>query len=96
MHTVGLLERLKYINRGVQPPRNADSRFDWDPDGLRQQYGLSTAERTVDFLNLMIHGGDILENQRELAIEAFSAAPFADRVSATAAFLLSLPQFQKQ
>ena len=70
----------------------------WLNQILSGNYGLTREDiqSFARFLNLMIHGGDILENHREMAIQASSAAPFADRVSATAAFLLSLPQFQKQ
>jgi len=41
--------------------------------------------------------GDMLENHHELCEEAFNSQRERNRrVSATAAFMLSLPQFQKQ
>ena len=96
MHTVGLLERLKFIHRGVFPASNGQRRFIWFPNRFSRRFDLSTAERTVDFFDLLIHGGAILQNQRELAIEAYTSASFFNRQRAAMAFIMSLPQFQKQ
>ncbi len=96
MHTVGLLERLKYVNRAANPATIAERRVTWNPNGLRSRWNLTTGERTVDFLNLLLHSGDVLPEQRELALEVYGSVSAFRRIPATTAFLLSLPQFQKQ
>ncbi|MCH2373908.1 MAG: DUF1800 domain-containing protein, partial [Planctomycetes bacterium] len=102
MHTIGLLERLRLINRGVNPSSNGEVRFSWDPLGIQTAWQLGNGVASVDYLQLVLYGGDLLGEHRQLAIEAynnptnsiFSTSEWPMR-SATA-FLLSLPQFQKQ
>ena len=102
MHTIGLRERLRLINRGVNPSSNGEVRFSWDPLGIQTAWQLGNGVASVDYLQLVLYGGDLLGEHRQLAIEAynnptnsiFSTSEWPMR-SATA-FLLSLPQFQKQ
>lgn len=97
MHTVGLLERLKYVNRAANPATGGDIRMLWDPITLEADYQLDNSQRAVDFLSLLIHNGDVLNNHRSLAFDAYDAA--ADgffKITTTAAFLLSLPDFEKR
>jgi uncharacterized protein (DUF1800 family) len=98
MHTVGLLERLKYVNRVANPASAQEARAVWAPGDFRARWGLADAARTVDFFALLLFGGDILDNQRALAEAAYnSAAGFGDaRIRPAVAYLLSLPQFEKQ
>ncbi|MCZ6792518.1 MAG: DUF1800 family protein [Planctomycetota bacterium] len=109
MHTIGLLERLKFVNRGANPVANADRRFlgrgtgaAWSPTGngsihQRWNLGSNNPRRAVDFLSLLILGGDLLDEQRELARQAYATATNANtRLRAATAYILSLPQFQKQ
>jgi uncharacterized protein (DUF1800 family) len=93
MHTVGLLERLKYLNRGAQPLNADQARFYWSPGAKIARWGLTTAESIVDYYTLLLYNGDILPNQTELALAELAASR---TVTAAVAFLLSLPQFQKQ
>ncbi len=96
MHTVGLLERLKFIN-SLAHPVAASVAGSWDPDGFRTRWDLSSARRTVDFFALLFLNGDILQGHRDLAESVFETEPGSrGRVQATAAYVLSLPQFQKQ
>jgi len=98
MHTVGLLERLKYVNRAINPATANESRAVFDPAVHRDAWSLSNAAQTVEFYTLQLLGGDILENQRLLAERAFATGGITSDVRARAAlaYLLSLPQFQKQ
>ena len=96
MHTVGLLNRLKFIN-DLANPLAGDSAGTWDPNDFRLRWQLFTPERTVKFFTLLFFNGDIIENHRALSEGAFNSQRERNRrISATAAFLLSLPQFQKQ
>ncbi len=95
IHTVGLLERIKYLNRGAYPESESARRFDWDPRRFMSRWRPAGAEETVDLLSLLLLGGDLLDEQRQLAVQTFEANA-ADPVRAAVAFLLSLPQFQKQ
>ncbi len=96
MHTVGLLERLKFVQRGANPDANNRRTFSWNSSALRTRFQLIEAERTVDFLNLLILNGDLLSAHRDLAIEQYQQANAGAQVQAVTSFLLSLPQFQKQ
>lgn len=99
MHTVGLLERLKYLNRATNPQDlNTDFRFFYDPFIRQTDWGLTDAELSVDFFSLLFLGGDLLSEQRTLAIDAYDnpTAGSLTEVTSAIAFLLSLPQFQKQ
>ena len=96
MHTVGLLNRLEFIN-DLANPLAGDSAGTWDPNDFRLRWQLFTPERTVKFFTLLFFNGDIIENHRALSESAFNSQRERNRrISATAAFLLSLPQFQKQ
>ena len=96
MHTVGLLERLRFIN-DLANPVQGESAGTWDPNDLRLRWQLFTPERTVNFFKLLFLNGDMIENHHGLCEEAFNSQRERNRrVSATAAFMLSLPQFQKQ
>ena len=95
MHTIGMLERLKYLNRGASPVNPNETSFAWNPFALRSRWDLDTAERTVDLLTQIALGGDVQASHRQLAIAAYNGSP-ANRLRATSAFVLSLPDFQKQ
>ena len=96
LHTVGLLNRLKFIN-DLANPIEGNSAGIWDPNGIRLRWQLFTPERTAKFFSLLFFNGDILENHHELSEGAFNSQRERNRrISATAAYLLSLPQFQKQ
>jgi len=98
MHTVGLLERLKYVNRVANPATAADTRAVWNPGSFRTRWALSDAAKSVDFFTLLLAGGDVLDEHRELAEIAYADAPATNdaRLRAAVAYLLSLPQFEKQ
>ena len=96
MHTIGLLERLKFVNRAANPATGAESRVSWDMVGFLRRWTLDSNERVADFFTLLLLGGDVLHEQRELALEAAEASSTTRRVQALVAFLLSLPRFQKQ
>jgi hypothetical protein len=95
VHTLGVLERLKLASRGANPGSAAERRFTWDPERFRSRWRLDSAERAVDFLSALLLGGEILEAHRRLAIGVHASAA-GDPLAATAAFLASLPEFQKQ
>ena len=96
LHTVGLLNRLSFINK-LANPVEGESAGSWDPNDLRLRWQLFTPERAVKFFSLLFFNGDILENHHELSEGAFNSQRERNRrISATAAYLLSLPQFQKQ
>ena len=44
MHTIGLLERLKYLNRGANPVANRDRRFIWSPTRYTLRWGVDSPE----------------------------------------------------
>jgi hypothetical protein len=110
MHTIGLLERLKFLNNSANPEDvsqnffNTDLRFIWDPNDFPSRWELDTAERAVDFLVLLAHNGDVLNEHRALAVEFYEQTvvdpgdPLADfrKFMATVAYVLSLPQYQKE
>ena len=97
MHTVGLLERLKYVNRSANPETSADIRMLWDPIALQTDWQLDDALTTVDFLRLLINNDDTLNNQRALAFDAYNASAEGFlKIAGTAAFLMSLPDFEKR
>ncbi len=95
MHTIGLLERLKYLNRGANPAVNRDQRFTWNTFNFTGRWRFKTRAAAVDFFSLLLLGGDVLDEQRQLAIQAFADNP-REPLRGTVGFLLSLPQFQKQ
>jgi len=103
MHTIGLLERLKFLNNAANPGNlGTDLRFYWDPDDFPTRWELDTAERAADFLILLAHNGDVLSEHRDLAVEYYQQTvegPPLDALSkfaATTAYVLSLPQYQKE
>ncbi len=96
MHTIGLLERLKYLSRGIHPGSPADRRFVWNPLSFQRQWALDSGERVVEFFALLLHGQALPVEHRELALEIYREAGAVDRVRAVTAFLASLPQFQLQ
>ena len=111
MHTIGLLERLKFLNNSANPEDisqnifTTDLRFLWDPFTARTRWELDTAERVVDFLILLAHNGDVLSGHRDLAVEYYQQAEGAvvdsfdletRKFLATLAYVLSLPQYQKE
>ena len=96
LHTVGLLNRLSFINKLTNPVQGESAGI-WDPDDFRTRWQLFTPERSVNFFSLLFFNGDILENHYQLSEGAFNSQRERNRrISATAAYLLSLPQFQKQ
>lgn len=96
VHTVGILGRLQLLNNGINPERNADERFDWRPADFESRWGLTDATTTVEFFAEIAFGGDVLAAQRELAILSYRSALEGSEAVEAVAFLLSLPQFQKQ
>ncbi len=96
MHTIGLLERLKFLNRAANPATNNESRFSWNPLEPVFEWQLGSAESIVDFFALLLHGADILDAHRELTIQAMTTAGSGTAIQRGIAFLLSLPQFHKQ
>jgi hypothetical protein len=66
--------------------------------------GSSTLLSAVDFLVLLAHNGDVLNEHRALAVEFYEQTvvdpgdPLADfrKFMATVAYVLSLPQYQKE
>ena len=95
MDTIGLLERLKYLNRSANPATPGDARFTWSPLDFQARWQLDTPEKAIDFFTLLLLDGDVLENHRALALDTYVKAP-ANKIPATLGFLLSLPQFEKQ
>ncbi len=95
MDTISLLERLKYVNRAANPASSQETRLLWDPQSFQTRWDLDSATETVDFLSLLLLNNDLLPSHRELAIEAYNQAA-SDKFEAAAAYVLSLPQFQKQ
>ena len=98
MHTVGLLERLKYVNRVANPSTTQEARAEWNPRDYRSRWSLEESEDTVDFFTLLLLGGDVLDQHRELAETAYHDSPRVPNRQARAvvAYIMSLPQFQKQ
>ncbi|MBI4605349.1 MAG: DUF1800 family protein [Planctomycetes bacterium] len=95
MHTIGLLERLKYLNRAANPVSQQESRLVWSPGAFQERWGLDTPQRLIELFALLLHGGDILEEHGRLALDAYQSAA-GNKALAAVAYLLSLPQFQKQ
>jgi len=91
MHTVGLLERLRFINGGIRGTTADTKRFRWDFPAILVEWGLDRPEDVIDFYTVLAFGGTISEGHKALAAE-LSFLPSTEQV----AFLLSLPQFQKQ
>lgn len=91
MHTVGLLERLRFINGGIRGTTAETKRFIWDFPGVLVKWGLDRPEHVIDFYTVLALGGAISEAHSALAAE-LSFLPSTEQV----AFILSLPQFQKQ
>jgi hypothetical protein len=96
MHTVALLERLRFIGRAVNPPSDEETRLVWNPEGFVAAFGLTTAEKTVSLFVDVILGGEVLANQRLLAVQAYETADPGSEVLDTVEFIMSLPQFQKK
>jgi len=95
LHTIGLLERIKWISRGANPEIPDQRRFSWSPLSFTQRYRLSSRERLADFFIRLIHPGGIPENDRLLALKTYDEAPSA-KTEAMVAFLLSIPSAMKQ
>ncbi len=95
MHTIGLLERLKWISRGGNPERVADRRFDWSPAPFAQTYGLGGRDEIADFFIQLIHPQGILSADRSLAIQAFDDA-LSRKLEAMVTFLLSIAPAMQQ
>ena len=49
----------------------------------------------LDYFSLLLFGGELLPNHRQLATEIYAAAE-TNRLGSVAGFLMSLPAFQKQ
>jgi hypothetical protein len=97
MHTVGLLERLKFVNRVANPPQPRDSRGNWNPRDLMNRWRLTNDEFVADYFSLLLFGGDVLEAQKALAKESYAQGNTPeDRMRYAVSYLLSLPPFQKQ
>jgi uncharacterized protein (DUF1800 family) len=95
MHTTGLLERLKYLNRAANPAAPGEARLLWSPGTFRTRWQLDTPEKVIDYFLLLLLNGDVPASHRELAIGAFWSAP-RNNVEAAVGYILSLPEFQKQ
>jgi len=95
MHTTGLLERLKYLNRAANPERSQESRLAWSPEDFETRYRLDSPGRSVEFFAALLLAGDVLPEHRLLALETHLRAT-RSKSRALVGFLLSLPQFQKQ
>ena len=97
MHTVGLLERLKFFNRVANPPQPRDSRGNWNPRDLMNRWRLTSDEFVADYFSLLLFGGDVLEAQKVLAKESYARGNNPEnRMRYAVSYLLSLPPFQKQ
>lgn len=94
VHTIGFLERIKFLTRSAFP--GGEARFLWAAGLFRNGWGLTDAELTVDYFVELLFGGDILPEQRLLAEDAYLDSTRGREIYTTVAFLLSLPQFQKQ
>jgi len=95
MHTTGLLERLKYLNRAANPERSGESRLPWSPEDFETRYRLDSPGRSVEFFVDLLLAGDVLPEHRLLALDTHLSAS-RNKTRALVSFLLSLPQFQKQ
>jgi uncharacterized protein (DUF1800 family) len=95
MHTTGLLERLKFLNRAANPADADEARLEWSPESFRRRWGLDTPEKVIDYFLLLLLNGDVPPSHRELAVSAFWSAP-GNKVEAAVGYILSLPEFQKQ
>ena len=91
VHTVGLLERLRFISEGVDPTAAETRRLTWNFRQFRDKWDLLDRERTIDYFTLLLLSDDILTAHRTLA-EQVAEVPAPAHV----AFLLSLPEFEKQ
>jgi len=97
LHTVGLLERLKFANLAANPPQPRDARGDWNPGDLMSRWRLTNAGSVIDYFTLLLFGGDLLEPQKELAGSTYTAGNNPEnRMRYAVSYLLSLPAFQKQ
>ena len=97
LHTVGLLERLKFANLAANPPQRSDARGDWAPGELMGRWRLTNADSVVHYFSLLLFGGDVLEAQKELAGSTYAAGNNPEnRMRYAVSYLLSLPAFQKQ
>ena len=54
MHTTGLLERLKYLNRAANPERSQESRLAWGPEDFETRYRLDSPGRSVEFFAALL------------------------------------------
>ena len=97
LHTVGLLERLKFANLAANPPQPRDARGDWNPGDLMSRWRLTNAGSVIDYFTLLLFGGDLMEPQKELAGSTYTAGNNPEnRMRYAVSYLLSLPAFQKQ
>jgi hypothetical protein len=95
MHTIGMLERLKWIGRGINPETPAERRFAWPASSFVARYQLKTAAEIAGFFIQLIHPEGILENDRALALDAYQRAA-ANKVEAMVSFLLSIAPAMQQ
>jgi len=95
LDTVGLLERIKWINRGANPASPDQRRFSWSPLSFTERYELSSRESLADFFIRLLHPEGLAENERLLALEAYDESP-GTAVQAMVAFLLSIAPAMKQ
>ena len=109
VHTIGMLGRLRFVNQAVNPTANNQRRFHnangvaWSPTGAgsfdeRWRFTFSGAKNAVDFFSLLIHNGDISQEEKALAEKAYlrGGANKNLRLRAVIAYLLSMPGFEKQ
>ena len=97
LHTVGLLERFKFANRAANPLEPRDSRGNWNPGDLMSRWRLTSADSVVNYFSLLLFGGNVLEAQKQLAGETYTAGNNPEnRMRYAVSYLLSLPPFQKQ
>jgi hypothetical protein len=95
MDTIGLLERIKWISRGVYPEAPAQRRFGWSPAGFLERYGLAGRDAIVDFFIGLIHPQGVLPEDRALARKTFDDTP-ANKIEAMVNFLLTIAPAVKQ
>ena len=97
MHTVGLLERFKFVNRVANPPTPREARGSWSPRGLINRWRLTNDDSVVKYFSLLLFGGDLLIPHEELSKESYDEGNNAEnRMRYAVSYLLSLPPFQKQ
>ena len=97
LHTVGLLERFKFVNRVANPPTPRDSRGSWNPRNLINRWRLTNDDSVVNYFNLLLFGGDLLLPHQTLSKASYGNGNNPEnRMRYAVSYLLSLPPFQKQ